>query len=183
MGWKTLKEHYHIEHTVQVTEQGICIGSPYIHNIIVVGLDGTIVKAYEGHWADNKDINRYMSEMKSDPAKLREVVLAKDTFSASIPVFTYAGATIIKKLCETPGWPNCTHDGQMMYENTHSTDRNKVIAWAKENNTAALRLEFERSEQLEDETRKANKRLNKLKEQQVILDAMPAADQKDQVQD
>jgi len=37
MGWKNIKEHYRINHYVQVTEQGICIGSPYIHNIIVIG--------------------------------------------------------------------------------------------------------------------------------------------------
>jgi len=44
MGWKNVKEHYRIGHSVQVTEQGVCIGSPYVHNLIVVGLDGRFVK-------------------------------------------------------------------------------------------------------------------------------------------
>ena len=30
MGWKNIKEHYRIGHTVHVTDKGICIGSPYI---------------------------------------------------------------------------------------------------------------------------------------------------------
>ena len=47
MGWKNIKEHYRIGHAVQVTDAGICIGSPYIHNIIIIGVDGTLKKRTE----------------------------------------------------------------------------------------------------------------------------------------
>ena len=37
MGWKTLKETFGIaDHIVCVTEQGVCIGSVFVHNLIVV---------------------------------------------------------------------------------------------------------------------------------------------------
>lgn len=136
MGYKTLKEHYRIGHAVCVTDKGICIGSPYIHDLIIVGLDGAIIKADDGRV--NEDLNRYMAEMKAAPEKLREVVQAKDTFEAAIPVYTYDGGNIIEKLCEKPGWPNVTHDGDMMYENTYSTDKRKVVKWAKENAKAGI---------------------------------------------
>ncbi len=136
MGHKTLKEHYRIGHAVCVTEKGICIGSPYIHDLIIVGLDGTIIKADDGRV--NEDLKRYMAEMKADPAKLREVVQAKDTFAASIPVYTYYGGNIIEKLCEEPGWPNVTHDGDMMFDNTYSLDKRKAVKWAKKNATAGI---------------------------------------------
>ena len=42
MGWKNVKEHYRIGHSVHVTEKGICIGSSYIPDIIIIAPDGTI---------------------------------------------------------------------------------------------------------------------------------------------
>jgi len=29
------------------------------------------------------------------------------------------------------GWPNVTHDGDLMYANTYSTDKGKVIEWCE----------------------------------------------------
>jgi hypothetical protein len=141
MGFKKLKDHYRIEHQVTVREKGICIGSPYIPDIIIIGLDGTIKKRYTERRGNNH-LLRYQYEMDADPNKLREVVLAKDEFKNSIPVYTYEGGTIIEKRCEAPGWPNVTHDGDMMYENTYSTDKAKIVKRAKEN--ARIALKFER---------------------------------------
>ena len=138
MGHKTLKEHYRITHMVQVTDNGICIGSPYIHNLIVVSRDGVLQKAKHDFTRSNADLTRYMAEMQADPAKLREVVQAPDQFAAAVTVYTYEGGSIIEKLCEVPGWPNVTHDGAIMYENTYSTDRAKMVAWAKDNAQAGV---------------------------------------------
>ena len=146
MGYKLLKEHYRIGHAVCVTDKGICIGSPYIHDLIIVGLDGAIIKADDGRV--NEDLKRYMAEMKADPAKLREVVQATDTFEASIPVYTYDGGNIIEEKCEKPGWPNVTHAGHMMYENTYSTYKRKVVNWAKENATLGIKWQSERVEEI-----------------------------------
>lgn len=71
-----------------------------------------------------------------------------DTFATSILVYTYKGARIIEKRCEEPGWPNVTHDGEMMYDNTFSTDKNTVVGWAKANARAGLRLAHERCAEL-----------------------------------
>lgn len=79
----------------------------------------------------NADLMRYQAEMKGDLETLRRLVQHEDTFDNSIPVFTWRGAEIIEKQCEELGWPNVTHDGEMMYENRFSTDQAKVIAWAK----------------------------------------------------
>ena len=149
MGWKTLKNHYRIGHSVHVTEKGICIGSPYIPDIIIIGLDGKLVKEDDGRC--NEDLKRYMAEFKLDPAKLREVVQAKDTFSKSIPVFTYDGGNIIEKQCEKLGWPNVTHDGEMMYANMFSANKATVVKWAKENATGGIQWRLERIEQLKSQ--------------------------------
>lgn len=130
MGWKSIKDHYRIEHIVQVTETGICIGSQLSHALIVIGLDGAIKKRYEGGFAANADLKRYQAEMDADPAKLASLVRQQDRFDASIPVYTFEGDQILEKQCEALGYPNVTHDGELMYENTFSTDRQQVVRWA-----------------------------------------------------
>ena len=155
MGWKTLKEHFQIGHAVQVTDKGICIGSPYIHDIIVVGHDGKVVKRYSG--GANEDLARYQREFDSDPDLIRRLVEAPDEFPVSITVYTYGDGEIIEKQCEVLEWPNVTHDGKMMYENTFSTDKPTVVAWAKEDADYGLR-------HAEDAVREAERRLTECQE-------------------
>lgn len=140
MGWKNVKEHYQIGHMVSVSEEGICIGSAYIHDLIVIGLDGEIKKCYEGSFHANKDLARYQEEMEANTTLLTKLVKDDDIFSISLPVYTYDGSDIIEKKCEKYEWPNVTHDGALMYENTFSEDKNKVIRWAL--NSAASGTEW-----------------------------------------
>jgi hypothetical protein len=147
MGWKNVKEHYGVVHIVQVTEDGICIGSPYIHDIIVIGLDGVVKK--QDDRTMNADLMRYQRDFAADPENLRSLVEAPDSFSEAIPVFTYDGADIIEKRCEALGWPNVTHDGLMMYENMFSANRDEVVEWAKKNCVASMRFWRERIEEQE----------------------------------
>lgn len=137
MGWKNVKEYYRIEHAVQVTDAGICIGSPYIHNLIVIGLDGTLAKRDDGRC--NEELRRYMAEFDADPQTLKRMVVTPDTFEKSVTVYTYDDGEILEKQCEVLGWPNVTHDGQMMYDNTHWTDRAKAVARARSNAEAWVR--------------------------------------------
>lgn len=129
MGWKSVKEHYRIGHIVQVTEAGICIGSGYIHDIIIIGLNGKVIKRYDDR--NNEDLRRYQQEFDADPAALQRLITTPDTFAAAITVYTYEGGDIIEKQCEQLGWPNVTHDGEVMYENRFSADKATVVAWAK----------------------------------------------------
>ena len=148
MGWKNVKDHYRIEHIVQVTKVGgdhsdkvtdaICIGSPYIHNLIVISLDGRILKRHDERGNDN--LERHMQEMDADLDVLKRLVQAPDTFIGdSITVYTWEGAKILEKQCEKFGWPNVTHDGCLMYENTFSLNKSEVVSWAKK--SAELRME------------------------------------------
>lgn len=138
MGWKKVREHYRIGHTVHVRDGCICIGSPYISEIIVIRPDGTLKKRDDGR--ANADLARYQREMDADPVLLRQLIAAPDTFTASVPVFTYQGGTIIEKQCEATGWPNVTHDGVLMYDNIFSTDRAQIVAFAKRNAEAGIEI-------------------------------------------
>ncbi len=136
MGCKLVKEHYKIKHIVHITDKGMCIGSPYIHDIIVIGLDGTIIKPYDSK--SSEDLVRYQSEMMADKEKLKSLIAEPDTFEKSLPVYTYDGGEIIEKQCEEYEWPNITHDGQLMYDNTFFSDRVKAIEKAIVNAKAGV---------------------------------------------
>ncbi|MBU2788630.1 hypothetical protein HFQ13_10550 [Acidithiobacillus sp. VAN18-1] len=136
MGWKNVKEHYRIGHIVQVAKEGVCIGSGYIHDLIVIGMDGNLKKRYEN--AGNDDLMRCQREMDADPEMLRHLMETPDTFSRSVTVYTYDGGNIIEKQCEEPGYPNVTHDGCLMYQNMYSTNKDKVATWAKSHTIRAI---------------------------------------------
>lgn len=138
MGWKAVKQHYRITHIVHMTPEGLCVGSDYITDLIVIGRDGAVSKRYDGR--SNADLLRYQTEFDADPEKLRELFAMEDQFAAAIKVYTYAGAQILEKYCEATGYPNVTHDGCLIYENTFSTDRDQVVSWAKRN--AALGVKY-----------------------------------------
>jgi hypothetical protein len=36
MGWKNIKEHFSIQHIVHIKNGKVCIGSPYINDLIII---------------------------------------------------------------------------------------------------------------------------------------------------
>ncbi len=155
MGWKNVKEHYGITHYVQVSDKGICIGSGYVHDLIVISpadmprnwydrADRTETKI--GHnisilrptyLGRGEPFDGIVKAMADDPAKLRELIDTADTFAASITVYTYDyDGNIIEKQCEELGWPNVTHDGMMMYENHVFETRREAVRKAREEMSA-----------------------------------------------
>lgn len=98
-----LSEHYKIGHIVQVSNGAICIGSPYIHDILKITLDGLVAKRDRN--TSNADLTRYQREFDADPELLTRLAQAPDSFQASIPVFTYEGGQVLEKFCEQLGWP------------------------------------------------------------------------------
>lgn len=161
MGWKNVKEHYSIGHSVQVTPDGLCIGSPYVHDIIVINVaDGQIIKKYRDGSSCNADLHRYQTEFDRDPEKLRSLIESPDNFGPTQTVYTWEGGKILEKQCEELGWPNVTTDGQMMYENTFSTDRAQVVKWAIKDAQAAVKAYKRQAQERSDALNEAKLRLH-----------------------
>lgn len=150
MGWKNVKEHYGITHYVQVTEKGICIGSGYVHDLLCISptdakrewddrVDRSETKLgcnlsiwRPGYLGRGEPFDGIVKAMAADPEKLRELIDTPDTFTASIPVYTYDyDGNIVEKQCEELGWPNVTHDGTMMYENRVFATREEAVEKAQ----------------------------------------------------
>lgn len=139
MNWKSVKLGYDIGHIVHVREGCICIGSPYISEIIRITPDG-VPQWVSGNARNNDDLARYMREMEADPARLRVLMATPDSFSASLPVYTYRGGEILEKQCEAYGYPNITHDGCLMYVNMFFSRKADAIRKAKANAQAGCDL-------------------------------------------
>jgi hypothetical protein len=129
MGWKALKDAFGIEHHIYASEDGVCIGSGYIPNIVMISR--TTGELEENSAFSSFVREKYPALREASAAELLALIQAPDVFAASIPVYTYKDGEIHEEFCETPGWPNTTHAGNLMYENTYSTDKAKVVAWAK----------------------------------------------------
>lgn len=130
MGWKNIKEHFGIKHIVQVEDGEILIGSRYASRIIAINIRGEV--STDGLWGANEELKRCLKEIKEDPDTVKALIDKPDVFEKDIEVFTFKGDQIISCHCETLYYPNVTHDGRLMYENMFTTDRNKVVDWARE---------------------------------------------------
>lgn len=150
MGWKNLKEAFDIDrHHVVVEDGNIHIGSGFVHDLVVVDTK-------TGEVRQNKTFSDFLS--KTYPAlelasqsRLLDLIKTPDTFKASIPVYTFRDGEIIECQCEEPGYPNVTHDGQLMYENRFSIDIGQVVQWAKRDLEAWSDMLDRRKQDIESE--------------------------------
>ena len=168
MGWKNVKKYYHIVHSVHITDQGLCIGSPFVHNLIVVDMTGVVTERRE---SGNDDLIRYLAEFDADPHKLRELIQSPDEFTESVPVYTFEGAEIVEKQCEQHGWPNVTHDGCLMYDDTFFEDKAAAVEQAKREAAAGVRLTEGRIKELHTQLAGAEVLLKESQADLATLDA------------
>ena len=169
MGWKNIKEHFNITgHAVCVDERGICIGSGYVSNLICIDPETGIARensTFSGF------IDKYYPAIKeAGPEKILELIKEPDTFNFSLPVFTFENGEVIEKQCEEYGWPNVTHDGCMMFDNTFTKDKEKAIKWAKSNASSHIRFFKESIQRNLEENAKIQKELDEWSDNQVKLD-------------
>lgn len=141
MGWKTVKDHYDIQHIVQVdtrkdygSEPAILIGSPYISDIIVIRIsDGKILKRFDGR--HNELLAALQPKLDEDEktGKLKELVSAPDTFHDVKPIYYIGDRKHVQQMfCEHYGWPNVTVNGMLMYENLFFSQRRAAVHYLVE---------------------------------------------------
>jgi hypothetical protein len=138
MGWKTLKETYGIEHIVTVHDKGICIGSSMVHDLIVI--NPTTGKLKYSQTFSDRIKETYGKLIEAEPAELLSAINSEDKFSKDLKVYAFDDHGLVETLCEEYGYPNVTHDGKLMYENTFTPDLSQAVAWAKSNCKAGIEM-------------------------------------------
>lgn len=162
MGWKSVKEAYDIDHIVKMEDGKLQIGSGYVGDLITVHPDASvtvnsIVTGNDG------ELSRIRRDLEADPARLQHLLNAKDRFDASLPVWTYEEGNLLELQCEEHGWPNVTHDGRLMYENTFFEKRDHAIRAAIKNGEYAVKGWTETVEYTEKELEEKRDHLERAK--------------------
>lgn len=162
MGWKAFKEHFNIEHIVQIDNDFVKIGSDYVSDLVKISL--TTGKVIRNEVFPSFLEEHYPDLVTADPKEIRDLLNVKDQFNVSIPVYTSKGSEIIEKFCEVPGYPNITHDGCLMYDNYFYQDKNKAIEKAKSNALSDISYLEESIEQYNQQISEKKERLLKKQE-------------------
>lgn len=158
MGWKMLKQALGTDCHIQVSFKGVCIGSGSAHDLAVIDPDTGRVE-FDSAFREAL-IKRCPRLFELAPEDIKRLLAAEDQFERSVPVYTFQEGAIVEKWCEEPGWPNVTHDGCMMFINTFSTDKEQVVAWAKQNASAQIEHLQDEVEGLKRELAEKIARLN-----------------------
>lgn len=162
MGWKKFQQHFQIEHIVHIIDNNLCIGSPYSSILVSIDMSSGTIKPNQ---VSPDFLQKYYPNILTTPAsELIDLLAAPDQFSNSTNVYTYNDGIILEKLCENTNYPNVTHDGILMYENTFSTDKNKVVGWAKRNAELLHQNFLERIEDTERNLKNLKKKAQMFKD-------------------
>jgi hypothetical protein len=164
MGWKAIKEHYGIRHILGRYEgEGWCIGSAYVHALITIDTQartvtpGSLVRPGD-------ELARLVERFQADGPAFWAMWEIPDVFERSLPVFTTREGLLVEASCEEYGWPNATHDGWVMYDNTYFTTPHAALADAKRDAAAGIRYAEERLAEWEAEGLRLRARLGEARE-------------------
>lgn len=164
MGIKTFKEKFGIEHIVCKTQKGICIGSPYIHDLAVISPEtGKISTKIDFR---SMLLKAYPELLAVEGNEILELLNSNDVFEKSLPVYAFIDGQIVEKFCEEYGWPNITHDGLLMYENEFFKSKLDAIHNAIKNCKRSIKCLHER---IMDYEARINEAKKSVKEEQAIL--------------
>lgn len=180
MGWKTFKTHFRVGHIVHMRDANLCIGSPYITNIFEIDpKTGRMIKG-EDRDTHNADLSRYRKEIEeTTPSSIIAMLQASDTFAASIPCYRIEGCEVLEKQCESFEWPSVTHDGELMYENTHFPTRRACIEYGIRNAKAGINIGTRRVADCEKELDQAKKYLDDARVELAALEQLLEKEGKD----
>ena len=137
MGFKTIKQHYDIGYIVAIYNEEkyggdcICIGSGFVHGLIAINIEtGKVFYSSSVTPGENSEIGQLAARIKADEKNgvLRALIDEPDTFARNLPVFTTENWAVKAEQCEEYGWPNTTHTGRIMYENTYFRTRAEAYA-------------------------------------------------------
>lgn len=147
MGHKAIKKHYNTGYIVAIYNKEdlgscICIGSGFVHDLIAIGIKDCKVKFSSiVRKGEDSEIGKLAARVEEDAKNgvLRALIDEPDSFARNLPVFTIDRWAVKAELCEEYGWPNTTHSGAIMYENTYFRSRAEAYAYLLKETKAGVR--------------------------------------------
>ena len=98
-----------------------------------------------------RSLEEYEALLNASPEEILALLNEPDQFERSLPVYIVSDAKVIEEQCEVFGYPNLTHSGLLMYENTAFLDRAKADKYALGSLSRRIEIWVERKERLSNE--------------------------------
>lgn len=168
MGWKTLKKKFSIDGTISIEGDELHVGSGLITSLVVVNLKTGYVRESAVFAGSNGD--RFKTLLTASKEDILSSLEAKDVFEKSIPIYRYENDVIIEELCENPSYPHNTHSGLLIYENTFSTDKEKIIERAKRELDAGISMASKTLVKAQREIKELQAYIDEMTQQRESLD-------------
>ena len=165
MGHKLFKEKFNIEHNVHIENNHLLIGSPLCSDLVRIDINtGKIIKDGICRLPGERGFleEYYPSVLNISDQERRDIILKEDTFEKSIDVFTYKyGVGVVKKQAEKFGYPNRTHDGEIMYENNFFKTYEEALDYGINEISISVKWEKQEIQEKEKSLLKSKKNLEK----------------------
>lgn len=124
MGWKALTEHYELDALHVKVDGDDFIVSTGLEDVIF-DRNGKLKKndvargEYSSANTRRFTLIGFVIAVEANVEKFKELFAKEDTFANSIDIYTFKGGEVLKKQCEEFKPLTLTHDGEVIYENTH----------------------------------------------------------------
>lgn len=150
MGWKRFKEHFNIEHIVHSYNNVLYVGSTYCPNLGQIDMaTGKIIKRND---IFDDFFEKYYPEVLNVSEEFRlELIQSEDFFKKSLPIFLVENDSVVEKKTEEFNFPNVTHDGTLLYDNTSFKTEIEALKYSLKNMNSSIKFFKERISSLNNE--------------------------------
>jgi hypothetical protein len=129
----------------------IGIGSQYVHDIISIDKETRKVKLSDiarsgARWPEWESCKEKLKWIMADP-EFNEIVEGNDP-ECDIPVFFAEKGEIVQETTDVWGWPNVTHTGKLMYENTFFKTKEEAVEYGIEDAGRGFDLWMQKRQEL-----------------------------------
>lgn len=146
----------------------IAVGSPLCHDLIKVDkstmrLSYALDTFHKGREAlkDSELLGIWDGLSRLiESGELQSIIDDEDDKIGTVEIYKPENGAITVKYAKTPGWPNSTTDGEMMYDNTHFTDYQKAVKEGIREHEAHVEFLKNKIEDLESDLVKSKEKLN-----------------------
>lgn len=113
-----------------ITDDGekVCVGSYMVHDLLSVDKKTLKLRYALGYPSKDRDsidddeLRGLWDKLQAviDSGEIKSIIEENDVLENPIPVFTYnRDFAIVESMTDAIGYPNVTHDGKLMYDNTY----------------------------------------------------------------
>ena len=121
------------------------VGSPYVHDIFCLYKDD--LRITKGRYDNssigtNDELDRILTKLESlvESGEIQDILDGDDEIEDGITVYSVKRGDLVVSTTDEFGWPNVTHDGVLMYENTHFLTAREAIERGMANAVAGVSL-------------------------------------------